>query len=79
MLRTVALIVLVFVFLFLQELLVAVVAYLIQILIILVPYNIGSTGFALELLALIDGHSISAVVTTPVSLRINGMMIAASF
>lgn len=68
LLRTVALIVLVFIFLFLQELLVAVVAD-----------NIGSTGFALELLALIDGHSISAVVTTPVSLRINGMMIAASF
>ena len=75
----IALVIHVIVFLFLQELLIAVVADLIQICIILVTYNIGSTSFALELLALVDGHSISAVVASSISLRIDGVVVAASF
>jgi hypothetical protein len=73
------LIVNVVVILLLEELLVAIVTDLIQILDSIVTYNVGSTVFALELLAFVDCHSVGTVVAPPVLLRMDWMMIATSF
>ena len=42
-------------------------------------YNVGATVLALELLALVDSHSVGAVVAPPILLRMHWMMIATSF